>query len=316
MKDFKLQTDSKGLDDVQFILIAVKSFDTEATVEDIKRNNKFEKGMGLFVSMQNGVQNGNIMKTLLPLENICSASVGFNVILLPGIIYQRTTSTPIILHAKGTRELPLVRAFSFSGMDSYSTPDIRSVLFSKLVINLNNSVNALAGIPVKAMLSQWKYRKVVAEVVKEGVRAITANQIQFTRYGKIYPPHIPFMLELPDWLFVPLSPFLVKIDPKARSSMLEDLDAGKRTEIDLLNGEIIQLGKKGNVATPVNEKIVSLVKKNENSPGSPCISADELYQIVFDGQNPPLRSPLTPIISFVLLLFFSLFYYFVVKRFL
>jgi 2-dehydropantoate 2-reductase len=70
---------------------------------------------------------------------------------------------------------------------------------------------------------------------------------------------------------------MLKIDPHARSSMWEDLSKGRPTEIDELNGEIVRLGAAHGVATPVNARIVALVRKAEAArAGSPGLSAAAL----------------------------------------
>jgi len=45
--------------------------------------------------------------------------------------------------------------------------------------------------------------------------------------------------------------------------MLQDIKAGKKTEIDSLNGAIVELGKRKGVPTPVNETITNLIKAKE-----------------------------------------------------
>ena len=52
-----------------------------------------------------------------------------------------------------------------------------------------------------------------------------------------------------------------KIDAKARSSMADDLAAGRKTEIDYLNGELVQLADRLQRAAPVNRAIVDLIRK-------------------------------------------------------
>lgn len=51
--------------------------------------------------------------------------------------------------------------------------------------------------------------------------------------------------------------------------MLLDLDQGKITEVDFLNGEIVRMGKQYGVKTPLNEKLVELVHQAEKEGRSP-----------------------------------------------
>ena len=58
-----------------------------------------------------------------------------------------------------------------------------------------------------------------------------------------------------------------KIDAKARSSMADDLAAGRTTEVDYINGELVQLANRLGIDAPINRKIVELVRKAEAGAG-------------------------------------------------
>jgi 2-dehydropantoate 2-reductase len=57
---------------------------------------------------------------------------------------------------------------------------------------------------------------------------------------------------------------VLAIDPVARSSMWEDLEAGRATEIDWINGEVVRLGREHGVPTPVNSTLVELIRQAED----------------------------------------------------
>jgi 2-dehydropantoate 2-reductase len=97
------------------------------------------------------------------------------------------------------------------------------------------------------------------------------------RIGRLVPSVAPIALSLPNWLFLRVAAAMVKVDPAARSSMWEDLERRHLTEIDFLNGEILRLGQKHGVATPVNAKLVEMVRAAEQAAkGSPGIPATKL----------------------------------------
>ena len=62
---------------------------------------------------------------------------------------------------------------------------------------------------------------------------------------------------------VSLTPFVVPKAAAHRSSMLQDVEAGRRTEIDYLNGAIVRLGERRGVATPYNDAVAGLVRAQE-----------------------------------------------------
>jgi 2-dehydropantoate 2-reductase len=95
------------------------------------------------------------------------------------------------------------------------------------------------------------------------------------------PALAPFVLSLPNWAFLRVAAAMVKVDPKARSSMLDDLERGRPTEIDYLNGEIVTLADRRHVPVPVNRRIIDLVKKaTAAGPGSPRIPSAELLALL------------------------------------
>ena len=59
---------------------------------------------------------------------------------------------------------------------------------------------------------------------------------------------------------------MLRIDVKARSSMAEDLRAGRVTEIDALCGEIVRLAERQHVRAPINARMVALVKAWPQQP--------------------------------------------------
>jgi 2-dehydropantoate 2-reductase len=75
----------------------------------------------------------------------------------------------------------------------------------------------------------------------------------------------PAILRLPDFLFRRLAAKMLAIDPLARTSMWEDLEAGRTTEIDYLNGEVVRLAESLNRTAPVNAKLVELIRQAETN---------------------------------------------------
>jgi 2-dehydropantoate 2-reductase len=71
------------------------------------------------------------------------------------------------------------------------------------------------------------------------------------------------LLVVPDPIFRLLAGAMIRIDPTARSSMAEDLEGGRKTEIDFLNGAIVRLGAQHGVPTPVNRRVVEAIHAAE-----------------------------------------------------
>jgi 2-dehydropantoate 2-reductase len=87
--------------------------------------------------------------------------------------------------------------------------------------------------------------------------------IEPSTIGAVSAALLPRILATPDWLFNTMFLKRWKIDDKARSSMADDLAAGRKTEIDFLNGELVRLAERLQADAPVNRKIVELVRAAE-----------------------------------------------------
>jgi 2-dehydropantoate 2-reductase len=91
------------------------------------------------------------------------------------------------------------------------------------------------------------------------------------------PAAIPRILRLPTWLFRRVAKRMLAIDPEARSSMWEDLERRRPTEIDHLQGAILALAARTGVRAPLNARIVELIKAAEAArAGAPGLAPEEL----------------------------------------
>jgi 2-dehydropantoate 2-reductase len=156
--------------------------------------------------------------------------------------------------------------------------DMLGVAWGKLLINLNNAVNALSGRTLIEQLSDRDYRRVVAASMREGLRLLESGGVKPAKVGPVPPHLLPAVIGSPDWLFNRLFLRIQKIDAKARSSMADDLAAGRTTEVDYLNGELVRLAEQLGTTAPANRKIVDLIRRAER--GAPPWPPAELRREV------------------------------------
>jgi 2-dehydropantoate 2-reductase len=142
-----------------------------------------------------------------------------------------------------------------------------AVLWGKLLLNLNNPVNALSGLPLRAQLLDRDYRLVTAALQAEALAALGRAGIRPARLTPVPPSRLPAVLRLPTWLFRLVAARSLRIDAKARSSMADDLALGRRTEVDALCGEVARLAQAGAGRAPLNERIAALIE-NDARPRS------------------------------------------------
>lgn len=265
----RVATSPEALADRDVVIVTVKGGDTTATGSLLANVLRAD---AVVVSLQNGVSNPTMLRAVMPARRVLGAMVPFNVLRSGAGRFHQGTSGRIAIENGGAA---IAHALVKAGVPARAVDDIDGILWGKLLVNLNNAVNALAGVPIQQMLKDRGYRVVMAAVLEEAVKAVEAAGIR----ARLQPP-VPARLVarifgMPDALFGLIAPRIIKVDPEARSSMWDDLVRGRKTEIDSLNGEIVRLAARVSVATPVNDAIVALVKDAEGK-GSPNLGATEL----------------------------------------
>lgn len=241
------------------VIVAVKSGATDAVGQMLFRH---LKSGAMVVSLQNGMGNARLLRDSLPEHRVLAGMVPFNVVQLPDGRLHRATAGDIMVEQdeRWKRWLPV---FESAGLRLVQRGDFRRVQWGKLLLNLNNAVNALSDLPLREQLMQRDYREVLALLITEALRTLDAAGIKPVRVGRVAPARLPRLLRLPNGLFRVVAAGMLRMDPEARSSMWEDLEAGRLTEIEELNGAIVRLARRHGVAVPCNEAIVALVHAAE-----------------------------------------------------
>jgi 2-dehydropantoate 2-reductase len=158
-----------------------------------------------------------------------------------------------------------------------ATDDIGGVQWGKLLVNLFNALNALADLPLRQQLAQRSWRRLFADQMAEGLSAVRAAGIRPVSSTPIPANWTPHLLRLPDAVFEVLLGRTMKVDPEARSSMWEDLQRGRRTEIDYLQGVITEIADQHGLQVPLSRRVVALIKIAEASGnGSPGLTPEQI----------------------------------------
>jgi len=227
------------------------------------------------VSLQNGVSNVESLSVHLPL--VVPGVVEFNVLSMGEGRFHRGMDGPITIQRHEALE-SLFFALRATGLPLRTPEDIGPDQWAKLLMNLNNAVSALSGAPTRDLVRVAGYRHIVASIIEEGLAVLDAAGQQTASLQGVPAAWMPRILRLPSPLVRLVAAARMRVDPRARSSMWEDLQKRRITEVPYLNGEIVALAQKVGVPAPLNARIVQLVHEAESAgAGSPGYSAEELW---------------------------------------
>jgi 2-dehydropantoate 2-reductase len=257
--DIRFDTSPSAAANAGLVLVTVKSAGTDEAAQELA---KVLKPDALVISFQNGLGNADVLRKHLTRQTVLTGMVPFNVVNRgQGKFHQGSEGA---LEAEQHPHLAAwLPVFASAGLPLVTCGSMREVLWAKLLLNLNNAINALSDIPLKAELSQRAYRRCLALSQNEGLALLDAAGIKPAKLTPVPPRWIPKLIGTPDWLFRLLANKMIAIDPLARSSMWDDLQAGRTTEIDWINGEVVKLAQKLGRRAPVNERMIALIREAE-----------------------------------------------------
>lgn len=255
--DLALATDAREVGDgFDAVLLTVKSFDTAATLSTVR---DLVAADGCVISLQNGL--GNVEQVAVAVGNAraLGARVIFGAVLpSPGVARVTVFADPVALGAAVAGDAAAektartwVDRFAAAGIPSEYTADVQAHLWTKIFYNAAlNPLGALLGLPYGALAADADARGIMDEIFDEcfavadarGVVPLvaTADAYREVFYGRLVPS-----------------------TAHHRSSMLQDLERGRPTEIEAINGCIWRYGREAGIPTPVNATMTRLVRFRE-----------------------------------------------------
>lgn len=267
----QLATSASAAADADLVLVTVKSAATSDAGRELAA---VLPAHATVVSLQNGVRNVPTLRDALPRHRVLAGMVPFNVVRRAPGSYHRASQGDLMFDAHDAAA-PLTEACLAADLPFELRDDMPAVQWSKLVLNLNNAINALSGRPLAEELADRTYRRCLAAAQREAVELISASGQPLARVTPLPMPWIPRLLTVPDPLFKLLARRIVAIDPHARSSMWDDLEGKRTTEIDYIQGEIVALAARLGRSAPVNQALVGLIRDAERG-GKRDFTGEEL----------------------------------------
>jgi 2-dehydropantoate 2-reductase len=236
------RTEESAVQGAQLVLFCVKSTDTESAAVAIKPHLAPD---ALVLSLQNGVENADRLRTLLTQE-VAAAVVYIGTEMAgPGHMRHHGRGELLIEPSKASEDV--ARALIAAGVPTDISGNVRGALWAKLILNCAyNALSAITQLPYGRLVKGAGIAAVMRDVVDECVAVAQAD-------GVTIPGDVDAAIRK-----------IAETVPGQYSSTAQDLARGKRTEIDHLNGLIVRRGEALGVATPANRLLHAIVKLIES----------------------------------------------------
>ncbi|OAV76376.1 2-dehydropantoate 2-reductase [Dietzia sp. 111N12-1] len=241
------------------VLVCTKAGQTAAATAEFA---PFLRPDTLVVGLQNGLHSADLIRELVDRTTVIPGVIPFNVARIGPATYRRT-STGVIRLAEHPMAVPLIRTMTAAELPVRPTDDIQAVLHGKVLLNLNNAVQALSGLPLRTELLDRDLRRCVALCQAEANRVFTAAGVVPRVPLAIPAGALPVVMRLPNPLFRRLARAAVRVDADGTSSMTDDLVRGRPTEVEYLQGKVVKMAGQLGLGAPACARMVELVHEAE-----------------------------------------------------
>ena len=222
------------------LILTVKSYDTESAILQAKKTIDDDT---VILSLQNGLDNIDRIKQYISYENIIAGVTTHGAFFPePGII--KHTGKGITNGKKTERIVNIVKCFNESGIETIFSKDIIKEIWFKAIIN--SSINPLTAIfqcKNGYLLENPILENLVEKICVESTKVANSEGINLSHQSMIKKTKV-----------------VIRNTSENYSSMFQSLIKDTKTEIDFINGKIVDIGKRNNIQTPLNQVLVFLIK--------------------------------------------------------
>lgn len=225
------------------VVVCIKSFDTENTLELYKSNVGPETKI---LSLQNGVDNEMIISDRYG-DGAVIGGVAFigSYMGAPGVVCHTSFGHITIgdfSDATSGKTKTIANAFNKAGVACKTTQNIKRTLYAKMVWNVGfNALTAICDSTARTLVESHHMRKIVESAMLEWVRVANKAGVDLT--DDMAAKNIEVTLK----------------GGEVISSMLHDMRSGSRMEIESINGKVVELAAKHNIPAPVNVTLTGII---------------------------------------------------------
>ena len=243
------RTSAEGMGPVDLVIVLVKSFATKEAVSQLKETNVIGENT-LVMSLQNGLGNEETIAEVVGKANVISGKtyVGGR-LLSPGYVSAgvkgKYTYIGELTGEITDRSQAVCDEFNKAGLLCEVSDNIKGLIWDKLLINV--AAGALCGItrlPYGPLYEEEYIKETAVAAIQEGIDVANVAGVKLKSEDPEYPWYAASE-GLPETF---------------KTSILQSLELKRPTEIDFINGSVVEWGKKFGIPTPVNRTLVTCVK--------------------------------------------------------
>ena len=239
---------------------------------------------GVIVTLQNGIPELEI-GAIVGEQRVLGCTVAWGATLQSPGVCELTSSPDSLTFSLGSLAStlhPLMnevkRLLELMGAVEIDTNFIGS-RWSKLLINSAFSgMSAVLGCTFGEAAGNKRSRRIVQALIKECIDVCRVGGIRIEPVqGKDIVKLLDYSNPLKRAISLFIIPIAIRKHAKLKASMLQDLEKGKKTEVDAINGVVCLYGKKVNFPTPINAKVVEIIHRIEQGELTPSFSNLDLF---------------------------------------
>jgi 2-dehydropantoate 2-reductase len=228
------------------IIVALKHHHLPEAIPDLQ---KLVGRQTTILSVMNGLDSEEFIGSVYGMDKVLYAvSVGIDAVrqgnqityTRPGKHYFGETVNPQI--SERVRRVQV--AFDGAGI-AYETPsDMMRMLWWKFMVNVGmNQASAVMRAPYGVFVSSPEAQAVMEALMREVLTLAEASGVNLVEQ------------DIEEWYSV-----LTTLSPQGKTSMLQDIEAGRKTEVEMFGGKVVELGKAHGIPTPVNETVLRIIQ--------------------------------------------------------
>ena len=237
------------------IIVALKHHHLEEAMQGLE---KLVGDSTTIISIMNGLESEEYIGSIYGMDKVLYAiSVAIDAVrqgnqityTKPGKHYFGEVRN--IQHHLSQRVLRVQEAFDRAGI-AYETPeDMIRMIWWKFMVNVGmNQASAVMQAPYGVFQTSPEAQGLMEALMKEVIALTDVMDVNLTNQ------------DIEEWYS-----FLNVLSPQGKTSMLQDIEAGRKTEIEIFGGKVIELGKTHGVATPVNQTLLQIIRVLEQHSG-------------------------------------------------